>query len=368
MGGAERMLHTVLSHLDRTRLDFRVAYLSERQESPMRTRIESLGVPVDYISIRRMTQPTGLPRVIRYLREQRFDLVHTQLVTSIVLGSAAAKWLGIPSVATLHTLDTPPPGSRTEKRRMMMWWVLRRWADRVIAVSEQTRRHHIEYGRIPAGKVHVLYNGVDCGRFQTEGKPWRGEVREELGIPAEAPVMMTVAVLREPKGIQHMIAAMPGIIEQAPETRYVIVGSGPYENELKDLAMASPAAEAIQLTGPRDDVPELLAAADIFVHPTLDDALPTVLAEAMAAGKAIVASDVGGVPEMVQDRINGLLVPPADVGALADACVSLIQDGDTRHRMQVKSRSIAEHTFNVEKQVASLTALYMQLIEGKPDG
>ena len=368
MGGAERMLYTLISNLDHDRLDIRVAYFSEREASPMKTRIEELNIAVDYVPITRMSQPSALPRLMRYLRQNRFDLVHTQLVTAIVLGSMASKWLGIPSVATLHTLDAPPPGTRTEKRRLLMWWALRRFADRVIAVSEQTRRHHVQAGGLPPDKLLLLYNGVDCARFQVQVKQWRAAVRRELGIAAHAPLLMTVAVLREPKGIQHMVAAMPRIVAREPETRYVVVGGGPYASELQTRVQQSPAVDAIRLIGPRDDIPELLSAADIFVHPTLDDALPTVLAEAMAAGKAIIASDVGGVPEMIQDGTNGILISPGDVAALEDACLTLISNTTLQQRMGVQSRAIAERKFNVNHQVAELDSLYMHLIEGSPNG
>jgi glycosyltransferase involved in cell wall biosynthesis len=231
-----------------------------------------------------------------------------------------------------------------------------------VAVSEGTRQHHIRLGKLAPEKVVTLYNGIDLSCFSLNGQFDRRASRQALGIPLDAPVLITVAVLRPPKGIQYLIEALPTILQAVPEARYLVVGSGQHEAALKELAQTYGVAERVIFTGARDDVPALLSMSDLFVLPTLTEALPTVLAEAMAAQKPIVASSVGGVPEMIEHGCNGLLVPPADPAKLAAACLQLLQDQAQARAMAYAGRQIVEQRFNIRKQVEHLGDLYQELL------
>jgi glycosyltransferase involved in cell wall biosynthesis len=309
-----------------------------------------------------LRDPVAVPHLVRYLRNHKVDLLHTQLEFSDTLGSIAAKIVGIPTVSTLHNFDDPPRDSLYYWRLKLRWWILNRFCDRVIAVSEGTRQHHMRVGGLAPEKVVTMYNGIDLSRFT---RPIQADLqagRQALGIPPDAPILITVAVLRSAKGIQYMIEALPTILETVPETRYLVVGSGEHENSLKELARSSGVADRVIFTGTRNDVPDLLALSDLFVLPTLDEALPTVLAEAMAAQKPIVASRVGGVPEMVEPGHNGLLVPPADPASLADGCIKILMNTDRAQAMGDAGRSIVEKQFNIRQQSQQLSDLYQELL------
>lgn len=172
---------------------------------------------------------------------------------------------------------------------------------------------------------------------------------------------MTVAVLREPKGIQFMIRALPGILEQCPDVHYLIVGDGVHRATLSDLAAGLSIKDHITFAGHRTDIPNLLASCDIFVLPTLKDALPTVLIEALAAEKPIIASDVGGVPEIIESGVNGLLVEPGDPSKLADACLQLLKDNALRSQIVQAGSATLRQRFSIDLQIEQLSRVYEEL-------
>jgi glycosyltransferase involved in cell wall biosynthesis len=173
---------------------------------------------------------------------------------------------------------------------------------------------------------------------------------------------VTVAVLRPPKGIQFMIRALPTILAAHPNTYYLIVGSGAHQDALREEVRRAAIEDRVLFAGMRRDVPRVLAASDLFVLPTLTEALPTVLAEAMAAKLPIVASRVGGIPEMIQDGQNGILVQPEDPETLAGACIQLLNSPEKRIEMGAAGHRIANQKFSIERQVHQLKELYLDQI------
>jgi len=362
MGGAERVLLSNLQHLDRERFEPRVAVLQERAGNPLAAEIRKLGIPVDMLPVARLRDPRALPRVIRYLRASGANLLHTQLEFSIILGGVAARVMRIPCLSTLHTFHVPAPGTRDAWRAKLNWWSLRRMNTMVITVSEAGRIHHLHYGDLPPNKVVTMYNGIDVDTFRPRDEAARLSARRDLGIPPEAPVMVSVAVLRKPKGLQYLISAMSGVLSLIPDARLVIVGEGDHAPALHKQVADLRLENNVVFTGTRADIAGLLVMSDVFVLPTLEDVLPTVVAEAMAAGLPVVASDVGGIPEMVVDGTTGLLVPPADVAALADACSALLQDREKAQQMGLAGREVAEERFNARRQAALLDDLYVSML------
>jgi glycosyltransferase involved in cell wall biosynthesis len=246
-----------------------------------------------------------------------------------------------------------------------MWQILRRFCARIISVSEGTRQHYIHQMNFPPDKIMTMYNGINLAPFEATGMQQRQAVREELQIPPHAPVLATVAVLRPPKGIQYMLEAMPRILEAVPDARYLVVGDGEHRATLHELARTQEVAEQVIFTGARKDVPAMLAASDIFVLPTLTEALPTVLAEAMGTRKPIIASAVGGVPEMVETERNGLLVPPAEPARLAEACIRLLRNPAEAQLMGQTGQAIARERFEITVQAQHLGTLYQALLAEK---
>jgi glycosyltransferase involved in cell wall biosynthesis len=157
-----------------------------------------------------------------------------------------------------------------------------------------------------------------------------------------------------------MIRALPDILAANPQTYYLVVGDGPHQETLLEDASAAGVTGRVIFAGMRQDVPRLLAASDVFVLPTLTEALPTVLAEAMAARLPVVASRVGGVPEMITDGQNGLLVEPENPAALARACNRLLESPETRFALSAEGWRVVNEKFNIERQVRQLQELYLE--------
>ena len=361
-GGAEKMTFSILEQMDRSQFDVRVCALQIKQGNPIAKELTRIGIPVDLVPIPNLRHPANLPKILRYLRQQKPDLVHTQLEFATVLGSVGSWLLRIPNTATLHTLDNPQKGT-SHWRNELSWACMRLFSTKLIAVSNSTRDHLIKYGRIQPQKIITMYNGIDPSNFKPVSGDIRDAKRKELGIPDNAFLILTVAVLREAKGIQFMLKAMTNIIRSLPNAHYLIVGTGDYESALKNEVETSHLEHRVTFAGQRTDIPDILSISDLFVLPTLIDALPTVLIEATAAGKSIVASNVGGVPEIVENEVNGLLVQPGDPAQLEKACLLLAQDQAMRAAMESAGLRIAQEKFNIHTQVITLGQLYTKLVK-----
>jgi glycosyltransferase involved in cell wall biosynthesis len=359
MGGAERLMVPILKHLDRDRFNAHVCALQTKDGNPMAEQIRPLGIPVECLDIKHLRDVEAVPRLVRYLKAIGADLVHTQLEFSNILGNISAKLLRLPSVCTIHIMPSLDVKPKSKLHQRVEWFSLRHFCDRVIAVSEEARQYHLAISGASASQVTMLYNGIDLAGFTGMDRAHeRAAVRSELGIPADANVLTTVAVLRPQKGIQFMIRALPAILAAHPDSYYLVVGDGSQRAALLEEAQKAGVGERVIFAGMRHDVPRLLAASDVVVLPTLTEALPTVLAEAMAARLPIIASRVGGVPEMVTDEVNGCLVPPEDVEALVSACSQLLRDAQLRMTMGVEGWNTVDRKFNIERQVDKLEELY----------
>ena len=364
MGGAERLMVPIVGYLSRAHFAPCVCALQSKDGNPMAEELRALGVPVECLNIKHLRDLDAIPRLARYLKNVGADLVHTQLEAANILGNISAKLLRLPSVSTIHVMPSLHVKTKTKLHQKVEWFALRRFCDRVISVSEEARQYHIEISGSSSKQVTTIYNGIDLSPFLDMNYALEREVvRAELGIPWDAHVLTTVAVLRPPKGIQFMIGALPAILAAHPNTYYLVVGSGTHRDSLIEEASRAGVSEQVIFAGMRRDVPRLLAASDVFILPTLTEALPTVLAEAMAAKLPIVASRVGGIPEMVTDARNGILLEPEDSAALASACIQLLNSPERRAAMGQEGHRIVNQKFSIERQVHQLKELYLDLLQ-----
>jgi len=204
----------------------------------------------------------------------------------------------------------------------------------------------------------VVPNGVDLARFDLPVAACA--LRREFGIPGGAPLLGVVARLEPEKGHRYLIEAMPAILRGASETWLVIVGEGSQDGELKALAasLPPPVAERVVFTGRREDVAAITGEIDVAVLPSLREAQGISILEAMARRKPVVASAVGGIPEVLTNGLDGLLVPPADPAAMAEACIRLACSPELRRRMGEAGRATVEARFSLDAMVRQIEEIY----------
>jgi len=361
MGGAERLMVPILKHLSRIDFDAHVCALQSKDGNAMAEEIRALGIPVECLDIKHLRDLNALPHLIKYLKDIGADLVHTQLEFANILGNVSAKYLHLASVCTIHVMPSLDVKTKSKLHQRLEWFVLKYFCNHVISVSEEAKQYHLEISGASPDRVSTIYNGIDLSGFLSlDCRFERVNVRAELGIPSDANLLTTVAVLRPQKGIQYMIRALPVVLASTPNTYYLVVGDGSHRDTLVEEANKADVSSRVIFAGMRKDVARLLVASDVFVLPTLTEALPTVLAEAMAAKLPIVASRVGGIPEMLTDGQNGCLVEAENLDGLTTACIHLLNDPEKRLTMGMEGWNIVNQMFNIERQVDKLEELYIE--------
>jgi glycosyltransferase involved in cell wall biosynthesis len=244
----------------------------------------------------------------------------------------------------------------------LLKWSLAR-ADALIAVSRFVASSLVESGHRPS-TIYVVLNAIDAGAW--EPGIARDEARRELAV-GECPVVITVCRLFPGKGPAELIRALAMVREDQPEAKLVIVGQdvspdGAYGQELSALARELGVGDSVIFTGRRGDVPRLLAAADVFAMPSLEEPFGLVYLEAMAMRLPVVALDSGGTPEVVEHRRTGLLSPPHDLDALAANLVELLSDADLRARVGEHGRRDVEQRFSVDRQGRDVAEAYRLIL------
>ena len=360
MGGAEALVPAFASVARERGIDLTVCARTTIEGNPIEAEISSRGVAVENLDARRLFDVGSWRRLSRLVDRLEPDLIHAHLTYSAIWGAAAGGVRGIPVVASLHV---PPStsGLREMLRQRLMVSALNRWAARVVVVSDALRKEWEERSSLDRSRLRVVHNGIALADQRDDSAP--GRLRRELHLGREDLVIVVVSVLREGKGIDVLLHAMNRVIEEHPECRLVIVGDGPMKPEWMNLG--ADLRSVVRWTGFRRDVPAILAAADLFVLPTLADAFPTVLLEAFAAGLPVVASDVGGVPEIVDEPLTGLLVPPGDPKPLEEAMIRAIEDREWRVSAGRRARERVEREYAVERWADRLQTLYDEVL-GEP--
>lgn len=366
VGGAESLILPFARKLDRSRYALTVCCLSTVAGNAIEPQLREEGVTVANLGARNLRDRAAFRRLVDLVQREKFDLVHAHLPYASIWSAVLSRNTGVPSIASLHVapsatrelFNTLRHRVMTEVRDRLMRFVMKRWSSRVISVSDALRRIYLERGGVDPTKMRVVHNGIELDRFRRDRATTRAFVEREFNLPADAKIAVTVAVLRPKKGIEVLLDAATRV----PDAHFLIVGDGPKRQEWEALARELGIAERIRWAGYRRDVDAILAGCDLFVHPSLDDAFPTVLLEAMAAGLPVVATRVGGIPEIVNE-FTGRLVRANDAAELASAIAALLGDDVARKRMSVAAERTATEKFSTEAWIARLDAVYREVLQ-----
>jgi L-malate glycosyltransferase len=322
------------------------------------------GTPVEIVEVNMgggVDSPSGMLRIVklaRFLRKQRFQILHAHDLWSNIVGMAAAMLARTPVTVTSQRDLSHAEWYGTYRRRVLRF--LQRRSSMVLTNARAIRDGLIEHDQLSSDKVCVVYNGVDLDRFRVSAD------REHL-FPASSGNKLIVLVgnmITDVKGHGTLISAAPEIVKPHPKTQFVLVGEGSmraeFEQRVKDLGLQA----NFLFLGRRSDVPAILACCDIAVLPSLAEGLPNAVLEYLAAGLPVVASALGGNLEIIRDGATGLLVPPQDSQALAAAMIGLLSDQDRAARIGAAGRDYVKQNFSFGRLVADVEQLYSNLLKG----
>jgi len=288
-------------------------------------------------------------------RADKVRLIHTHHLGQLMYAGIAGRLAGARVIHTEHEFYTL---SRRRARRLLR--VLSALADVVTAVAEPVAEFLRDQVGIPAGKIRTIPNGVDIARFQS-ARPIK---RSDWGWRDEDVVIGCVARLEPEKGHAVLLDAFRRLHERNPRARLLLIGEGGERERLTATAEALGLNGSVRFLGVRGDIPELFASCDVVTLASSREGLPMVLLEAMAAGKAVVATGVGGVPEVIQDGRTGLLVRPGDAEAMAEALEGLIADREKRQSLAAKALEVVQSRYSFERTLKEYETVYEAVLSG----
>jgi len=301
----------------------------------------------------------------RLMLQERPDIVHTHTSKTGILGRWAAKMAGVPII--VHTphghVFYGHFGPLVSRFFLAIERLTASITDCMVALSEGERNDYIRFCVSSPDKIVTIHSGVEIDRYM-KAEVNVEEKRRSLGLNPNALVVGTVGWLLPIKGPIHLLNAMAHIWRNHPEIRLVFVGKGELEGKLRAEASRMGVSERVTFLGWRDDIPEIMQILDIFVLPSLNEGMGRVLVEAMAAGRPVVASKVGGIPDLVEHKKNGFLVGPGDVNGTSLAIKRLLIDRKMRDEMGRMGRAMAQN-FTVKGMVKKIDALYSSLYQEK---
>lgn len=355
-GGAERMVLHLARGLQEAGREPVVVTL---RSGWMTERAQGLGVPVWILPQARGLDPAWVLRLARRLRREEIDLLHSHEFAMNVFGGMAAVVARRPHVATLHGRAY----ATDRRRRALAYRGLRRGGMRLVAVSRDLAGYLAARLRLPVEALSVVPNGIPLPERRGPAGPAgeaartdaQREARRETGLPVEARVVVAVGNLYPVKDHATLLRALAALPE---DVHVAIAGRGEEEPRLRRLADELGLAPRCHLLGVRDDVPRLLATADVFAQPSRSEGLPLAVLEAMGAALPVVATRVGGLPEVVVEGETGHLVPPGDPEALATVLGRVLAGPDRGRSLGEAGRALAEREFSVRAMVERYLALY----------
>lgn len=359
VGGAEVNVVALLPRLVAHGVTPIVVTLSRDSDSFLADRIARHGCQRVDLAARRLFDMSAIRRLRAFLQSERIAVLHAEDLYSVIVGALAVRGTGTRFVLTRHVLghDRRP---RREAVKAFLGYLGARRADAVIAVSQAVRTTFASQAHLRTSRIAVIHNGLELSPFDAVAD--RTTARDRLGWSETRPTVSIIGVMRQCKGHDTLLAAVPAIRDACPDVAVKIVGGGETPAELR--AQIAALDGTVELVGERSDIPDVLAATDIVVQASRSEGLPTVMMEAGAAGVPVVATDVGGTRDVVEDGTTGLLIPREDPQALAAAVVQLLENPERRRSMGANAHESIRDRFSLDLQAQRTADLYRELAAG----
>lgn len=368
-GGTEGQVHNLVKVLDRERFDLQFACL--KKYGLFLAELEVSGIPVREFPIQSFLNPKTWWQTFRmaaFMRRERVQVSHSYNFYSNLVAIPAARLAGVPVVvASIRDRGI----YLTPLQKTAQKWVCT-LADKVLVNAESIREWLVELG-VPERKIVLIKNGIDLSLYQRPAQ--HSSIRQELGIPANARLVIMLARLNPQKGIDDFLRAARLVLTRHPDVHFLVVGDKlefkdgqvvsdiDYHQQLHALTQSLGISHCTWFTGHRTDVPSLLAQSCLSVLPSHSEGLSNSLIESMAAGLPLVATDVGGNPELVQHGVNGLLVPVMNAEALAGAMTTILEDAALAERFGAASRRLCEAQFSMRTMAEATQQIYLSELE-----
>ncbi len=349
IGGAEWLILHLVQELGTRGHD--VTCVLPHEDGWLSEQLEREGVPIERFRLRRLVDLDCADDLTRRLGRRRVDVIHSHEFTMAVYGTAVAHNLRLPHTITMHGNQTMLDRAR---RRVALRWAFRN-SHATVAVSESTRGHLLDRLGPGAGPVHVIRNGVP---FRPGD---RNRTRAALGVADDELVFLGAGSLVERKGFHVLIDALAMLSSREPPDcrwKLFVAGEGSFRPVLEERIASHGLADRVNLLGYRLDIPDLQAAADVFVMPSLWEGLPLAVLEAMFAGNPVVATRTSGIPEAVDDGVEGLLVDSGDPVGLSESLARLIREPELAGRLGKSAQARAHAEFTLSRMTDEYEALY----------
>lgn len=360
IGGVQQQILSLIKAYDKDIINPSFCCLGPKEE--MGDEMENEGIDFTALDISRHHKLSlrMIMELRRLMTKKCVHVVRTHRYSASLYGRIAAKMTGVPVViASVH--DNYRKDLRF--RRRLANRVLSKATDKVVAVSESIKEDIIKYDKIDTSKILVIPNGVDTLRFNPERK--FEYMRKGLSISDDDIVIGSVGRLVPAKGLEYLIEAASYLRKEFKTIKIVMVGDGSLLDSLRHNAKENYISDIVIFTGQRRDIPDILSCMDIFAMPSIAEGLPNSLLEAMSMGKPIVAAAVGGIPYVIENGINGLLVQPRDSKGLAAAVETIIKDKQLSARIGQNARDFVEQNYSIKATAQKWEFLYKSLLKEK---
>jgi len=358
-GGGEQVFLNIARNIDREQYDPSVILL---KKGWLYDQLSQDNIKITIISSQRSWDLSFFYRLIKSCRQQNIDVIHSHFTGTNLYASLTGAILRIPVVATFHNELILPwwPCSYSKIKHFL----IRNFVSKTVLVAEFMKKDYINIAKYPSTKLMTIYNGIELSKDKVDIDSTT--LRKELGLCNDDLLVGHVANFRFPKGHRYLIKAAGKICKDLPKVKFLLIGEegdGKIKKEIEALVAELGLKENIKLLGFREDVHKLLHLIDVFVLSSISEGLPLSVVEAMAASRPVVATDVGGLSEIVVPDQTGYLVEPGNAAALAEKILILLRNRDIREQMGKAGRKIAEEKFSLKTMINNYQNLYKQLIK-----
>ncbi|MCX5839548.1 MAG: glycosyltransferase [Deltaproteobacteria bacterium] len=359
IGGAEKVVLGLHQFTDQEHFKTRIIHWGEQHAMQSQAAFSDQAIIQQKLD--KVFSVDTIRKLIRVVRDNHIDIIQTHLIDADLLGFVVSLLTRKPVIITIHSYPFP-----TETRHGLRYRLISFFDSRFICVSYMVKDHFGCVTGIEPDRIDVLHNGIHLAEFSKEvSDEVRTNLRRYFSIPGDHNVVGTVARLIEDKGHRYLLLAVPRIIEAHPNTTFLIIGDGELKPTLIAMCEDLNIQKHVIFTGSRTDIPDLLEIMDIFVYPTFREALGIAVIEAMATGKAIVATDDASIPELITSGKEGMLIHPGDPQGIAAAVIDLLASPKKRQTLGKAAKQKAAF-FSIDLMARKMEEIYRQVFAQSP--